>query len=261
MQFEEILKKAELNQQEIKVYLAGLESGPVLASKLAKKTGFSRTNTYNILKSLEQKGLVNKEGIGYSIHFTMEPPSRLKEQFERKKEEASVLEKELENILPTIKIASSPMETAPKIRVFEGEKAIENIIEETVEEPCDEILSLAGGKDFEKILDEAFLKRYVAKRIHMKIRNRTLAKKRGLKEFPRSKDKEELRQTRFLPSDLDIKTTMLIWNNKVGIISSQEEDFGFIVGSQEFSHFFKIFFETFWKTGESPHLSHQIPQP
>jgi len=252
MQLEEILQKTGLNKQEIKVYLSGLESGPVLASKLAQKTGFSRTNTYNILKSLEQKGLVNKEGIGYSIHFIMEPPSRLKEQLERKKEEAQILEKELEKVLPTIKFTQPPFKTAPKIRVFEGKEAISNIIEETIKEPVKETLSLIGGKEFEKIMDLALLKHHVKKRVEMKIRNRTLMKRSALQEFPRSKDEEELRETRFLPPNLNIGTTMIIWDDNVAIISSQEEDFGFVVESKELSHLFKIFFETFWEMSKKP---------
>lgn len=252
MQLEEILQKAGLNKQEIKVYLAGLESGPVLASKLAQKTGFSRTNTYNILKSLQEKGLVNKEGKGYSIHFTMEPPSRLKEQLERKKEEAAILEKELEKVLPTIKFTQPPFKTAPKVRVFEGAESFKNILGETLKEPTKETLSMIGGKEFEKIIDPIFLKHHVKKRVQLKIRNRTLMKKSALQEFPRARDKEELRETRYLPPNINIGTTVIIYGNNLAIISSQEENFGFIVESRELSHLFKIFFETFWEMSKKP---------
>ncbi len=250
MQFKEILQESGLSTQEIKVYLAGLESGPILASKLAKKTGFGRTNTYSILKSLEQKGLVSKEGIGYSIHFIMEPPSRLKDQLENKKEKVETLKKELEKILPMIKFTRPPFETAPKVRVFEGKEGMNNIVRETTKEPVREIISLLGGKEFEKVLDLTVLKHHIKTRQKMKIKNRTLVKKNTLQNFPRSKDREELRETRFIPADLDVGVTIMIWNNNVAVISSQEEDFGFIIESPVFSQLFKNFFDIFWKMGE-----------
>jgi len=254
MQLEEILKKAGLNKQEIKVYLSGLESGPVLASKLAQKTGFSRTNTYNILKSLQEKGLVNKGSKDYSIRFTMEPPAKLKEQFERKKEEAAILEKELEKVLPTIKFTHPPFETAPKIRVFEGKEAIKNIIEDTLKDPVKikETLSIVGGKDFEEIIGNTFLKGYIKRRIQKGIKNRTLKKATVLKDFPPEKNKAELREVRCLPPQVDTKTTVIVYGNNLAVISSQEENLGFIVESQELAHFFKIFFETFWEMSKKP---------
>jgi len=245
MKIKEFLKKIGLSERDIKVYLAGLESGPALAIKLAKVTGVSRTNTYDILKSLEEKGLVSKGSKSYSKHYIMESPARLEEKLERRIEESKILKRELKQILPTFESLSPALEVAPKIKIFEGKEGIENLMEETLKTPTKETFAIVGGRDVEKIVDETFLEHYVQKRIQKGIKNKVI-KKREVWKRPFESDKQELREVRYLPPAINFETTVIIYGDNVAIISSQKDDFGFTVKSREITHFFKTLFEILW---------------
>ena len=55
---EKVLKKLGLSNREIAIYLAGIKTGPSLASQIAKQANISRTLTYHLLKLLENKGIM-----------------------------------------------------------------------------------------------------------------------------------------------------------------------------------------------------------
>ena len=56
---EEELKLLGLNNSEVKVYLTLLELNQALASEIAKKSGIPRASIYDVLRRLEDEGLVS----------------------------------------------------------------------------------------------------------------------------------------------------------------------------------------------------------
>jgi len=56
---EEILKSLGLSDKEIRLYLTSLQLGSSLVQNIANIAGLNRTSTYDLLKSLEQKGFVS----------------------------------------------------------------------------------------------------------------------------------------------------------------------------------------------------------
>ena len=68
----EPLKDLGLSDKEIIVYLAGLEIGLSSVSGYSEKANLPRTTTYDLLKSLKEKGLssyVIRSGVKYFIFF------------------------------------------------------------------------------------------------------------------------------------------------------------------------------------------------
>ncbi len=241
----EILKKIGLSKREINVYLTLLKSGPMLATKLAKKMETSRTNIYDILESLGEKGLVVKGSKSYSKYYIPEPPNKIEEKLARKVNEIEILKDEFKKALPGLESLSPVLELTPKIKIFEGKEAIQGLMEETIKTPLKETLLATGGEGIEKILGEVFLKGYIQKRVERKIRNRVIKKKRFW-QMSLEKDKEELRESKYLPSQIKFDSTLIIYGDNVVIISSEKEDFGFSIQSKELSHLFKVFFEMLW---------------
>ena len=65
---EQILKEYGLSDNEIKVYLASLSLGTSKVNEISKKADLLRTTTYEVLKTLVEKGLVSyviKSGVRY----------------------------------------------------------------------------------------------------------------------------------------------------------------------------------------------------
>ncbi|MBS3097523.1 hypothetical protein J4209_01865 [Candidatus Woesearchaeota archaeon] len=74
---EEALRKFGLSDREIKVYLALLELGEALASKIAEKTNTPRTLSYDILENLLKKGLVSYVIKSNKKYFSAFDPNNL----------------------------------------------------------------------------------------------------------------------------------------------------------------------------------------
>ena len=51
------LRKLGLREKEVRVYLTGLELGPSSVQVIAKRAKITRPTTYEIIKTLKEKGL------------------------------------------------------------------------------------------------------------------------------------------------------------------------------------------------------------
>ena len=60
---DKILKRLNLSNDEIKVYLTLLHSGDLTAGKLCKNLSFPRSTLYGYLSSLADKGLLSQSEI------------------------------------------------------------------------------------------------------------------------------------------------------------------------------------------------------
>lgn len=81
-----ILKEIGLTNAEIKVYIALLQSGPSLASRISKISNVERTATYQILENLIRKGIVSYVTKQNKKHFSAGEPEKLKEILKRKED-------------------------------------------------------------------------------------------------------------------------------------------------------------------------------
>jgi len=77
MNYERELEKIGLNQNEAKIYLAGLKLGPTQILKLSKTTKIKRTNTYALVSKLMKIGLFKIEINGFKKYYIAEEPKKL----------------------------------------------------------------------------------------------------------------------------------------------------------------------------------------
>src|SRR3989338_8371900 len=93
---EKILERVGLSKGEIEVYLVLLKLGSSLVSKVAQETGLHRTNIYDTLEKLREKGLVSyviKENMKY---YSSSNPDKLLDYVKER-------EAEIMSILPELK--------------------------------------------------------------------------------------------------------------------------------------------------------------
>ena len=124
------LEKIGLGEKEKLVYLTGLKLGPVRAAFLSRRTGLTRQHTYDILKSLEQKGFVSRLGKDYGQRFNMESPENIKNILERKQSRLERMKVDLEKLLPEFESFYNSKESVPKIKLFEEIEGIKEIFED-----------------------------------------------------------------------------------------------------------------------------------
>ena len=83
------LQEAGLSNTEAKVYLSMLELGPALAGEITKKSAVNRTNVYDALERLIEKGLVTYVLSANRRVFEPVNPERLQEILKEKSDKQS----------------------------------------------------------------------------------------------------------------------------------------------------------------------------
>jgi sugar-specific transcriptional regulator TrmB len=235
-----ILSDFGLEKSKGDVYLAALETGTGSAVEIAKKANLPRTTTHEILQYLVALGLVSFVVKGRTRIYTAESPNKLKTILKEK-------ERRLENVLPELTSLLNTSGLRPRVRFYEGVAGIKTVLEDTLtvkDKILRGILSMADlyenpGKEF---MDD-YVKRRVAAGIKLKVIRSEIKEVEEI--WPSSH--EENRELHYAPKDMVFPMTIYLYDKKVGIISTQKENFGMIIESEDFHLTQKNLFEVLWQ--------------
>jgi len=240
---EKHLKAIGLSDNEVVCYLALLELGKGTVSEISRKGLLNRTTGYDILNRLVSKGLVSISGKEPKQEYMAESPDRLEvyisAELEKKQNELN----EARSIIPKLKSIHN-VTGRPQIRFYEGKEGLKEVYEDTLSS-SEEIRAYASVDDVHSALPGYFpnyYKRRASKGIPIRaiftdnVEGRELAKH----------DKEELRQSAFIPSDkYSFHPEINIYDNKV-MIASWREKLGIIIESTEIADAMKKIYELAW---------------
>ncbi len=111
------LIKLGLTEAESKIYLVVLKLNSCTVRQIAKECGFHRTNIYDVLEQLREKGLIAIARQGKTTLYTASDPHNLYELLEEKKELLDALFPALEHLY---KNSSEEI----KVEVYKGEEGM-----------------------------------------------------------------------------------------------------------------------------------------
>jgi len=238
------LKEIGLSTTESKVYLALLGLKSSLAGEITKVSGINRTNVYDALERLTEKGLVTH--IINTKRKVFEPvnPIRLQEILKERQENLNAIMKELQTRYKQIQ----PRE---KAFIFEGKKGIKAIFEDILKERKGLLVYGAEGifGDILPAYQEWWNKRRAKLRINIKIIYSQRVKKRKLKE------NLKLIKLKFLSEKYEFPSTILIYGEKVTTITWGDLPRGFMIQSEKAAKSYTLFFNRIWNAGKRP-ISH-----
>ncbi|MFX0206448.1 MAG: TrmB family transcriptional regulator [Candidatus Hodarchaeota archaeon] len=127
-----ILETLGLSSREARAYLGLARSGQLTAAQLAKKVKIARSETYEVLRSLETKGFVHQL-LGKPTKFEPVNPFELRTmilQNERKR--YASLEAGMSKILeiwPYLRAINLPENQIPRVATIKGRKKIASVVE------------------------------------------------------------------------------------------------------------------------------------
>ncbi len=238
MEFE-ALKELGLSEKEIKVYLAGLKLGLANVSSYADNANLPRTTTYDILKSLREKGIagyVIKSGVRY---FSMVSPNELLEKLQEK-------EKKLTEILPDLAKLQKFSIEKPEVEFYYGLEGFKTVANDLLREENSTIYAYIAEKNLQYL--PIFHLQFKRKRKERKIRVKVITEKSELTKGLRENDKEELRETRFLDTVMrksDI--SFFIYGDKIAhIMATEKEQLGIITKNKTIADFHRRTFDLLW---------------
>lgn len=213
------------------------------AAQLAKQTQFIRATVYDVLESLIDKGVVSKYKKRSTTLFQALDPRELIHYLERERlETGRVLQKQkkaIEEILPEFFSLQHFKTTRPKAQFFEGEKGMREAYEDSL--TCKgRMLAYTNVQTMLETLPN-FFPDYFKRRAKKKISIHAIFVQNTASRARARLDREELRETRFLPdSTLTFSPEVKIYNDKM-LIASWNEKMAVIIESKEFADLQKLF--------------------
>jgi HTH-type transcriptional regulator, sugar sensing transcriptional regulator len=219
------LQSIGLDDKQIRVLTVLLQNGPMFASAIGKAAKLNRSTTYVILKELQEKGLVSSAKEESATRFQSIAPELLPGYIERKRDELAESKKEVEEMLPQIKLIRAKRNVLPKVQFFEGKEAVERAYEDTLENNDEKLLRDITGVDaVYSNIDRVFLDYYLKKRAKLGVRCIDVVPETEGGKRSKEDDEKYLRTTKFIPGKFNFDGEVSIYGNKVGLFSYANEN-------------------------------------
>ncbi|MEK6901127.1 MAG: helix-turn-helix domain-containing protein, partial [Nanoarchaeota archaeon] len=126
------LESIGISGNEVKVYLALLDLGSALAGEITKRSGVNRTNVYDALDRLTDRGLVSYVIKANRKYFEATTPDRLIKYMEEKEQEIKNKKDLITSILPELenkrKLSREPQEAT----IYKGRQGLKSVAEDVL---------------------------------------------------------------------------------------------------------------------------------
>ena len=242
---EEELKLLGLNNSEVKVYLTLLELNQALASEIAKKSGIPRASIYDVLRRLEDGGLVSHVIKDNKKYFSSTNPKTILESLDYKK-------KRITEILPDLeRLQEKKVSSTPKTEVYTGVKGLQTILNLILQEK--EFYAMGVSKNSSLVLPY-FIEKWEKERRRRKISAKIIYN--DTKEIRASVEKSHYPKKqwmyKFLPTDHITPIVTAVFGDKVMLGSWKKENPSVIlIQDKDIAETYKQYILSLWKIAKN----------
>lgn len=239
-----------LTEKEITVYMTLLKTGPNTIMNLARETGIKRSTTHNTVEELIKKGLVSQTNYGERRMVIAEDPEKLSFLMDQKKWDITKLEKNLPDVVKQIQvdIPSNKNEEQVEVKYFTGTTGIGLIYKEALN--TKELRSYANvSKILQALPDNSGLfqeahKKNKSLQLWEIVEDSDESRKYTAKFDAKSRYQYKISPVSLTAGALDI----LIYDNKVSIITFNEGITGVVIYNKDYYNNSKALFDYIWQT-------------
>jgi sugar-specific transcriptional regulator TrmB len=132
MEIPYILRQLGFNDNEIRVYLALLSCGTCSARRLAKDVELTKHTLNEVLKALQDAGLIGTFQKHKKQLFVAESPEKLLELAERRERGMADIKRRVNELLPELKSIYAYGGAKPTVKYYEGMKGTEIILKDVL---------------------------------------------------------------------------------------------------------------------------------
>ena len=242
-----------LSETEAIIYKTGIESAkPLSASDIQKITNIKRPTVYHSLDRLIAKGLAAKSSDQTKLHYSFSPPRQLQNYAKAAVAQARQKLEMAEAIIPTLETLQTSHNNT-LVSHYEGLEGVKSVLEQALYCRKRSWDILAPRDNFLAQVDSDYSKYFMAARKRRDITARSLWEREFRAQGkPLTKKEIEQRNPRYLPEAMNgsFKSLMILFDDKVAIISSLDELSAVLIESKELSGFFASLFEGLWSVGD-----------
>lgn len=237
---EDVLEDLGFSKNEAKAYLALLELGSASAGQVAEKSKVHRTNVYDALERMLERGVVSYTMISDVKYFQATPPQNL---FRLLKEK----EDKLTTVLPELLLKLQMSESKSEAHIFQGVKAYFDIYYNFLN--FKESILIYGIPKEAPIMVKTSIMHFHKKRMSMKIpmlhiyNHDAIDRIDFLKKMPYT-------QAKALPQKFDSKVSTAICGDEVVIVAWISPPMIIQIKNQLLADAYKKYFYLLWENAK-----------
>lgn len=242
---ENILKKFDLTDNEIRIYKTLLELGSGLAGEITGRTGIHRRNVYDSIERLVKKGLVGYITKNNRKYYQGTTPKHFFYLIEKEQEALRQRERDLKKILPQLLLTQRLSKETQRVTVFEGKKGLITILEDVLKTGKPNLVFSTTKIRFVR----EYLKWFHTKRVGKKIVDRLILNER---ETNRANylAKMPYTEVRLMKKEFDSPVALNIYSNKVGMLIFSGNPIAILIEDKNVADSFRNYFELLWEMAQ-----------
>lgn len=241
-----LLTRIGLHPKEIDVYLALLTLKSARASSIAKLARQSRSHTYLMLRSLEERGLIAEVERGKILTFIAEPPERLIAYIKDRKEELSSVEMLAEGALPMLKSLTPQTVDRPRVTLLHGMEGMKQVYRDVLPNT---FCALFNPQSMYDAFGGNIVPMVLGKEARLRGRDllvNTAATKRFIRENPQDDEYE----IRVLPNNVTFATDTLVYEDRMTIFAYDTDRTIITIENRPVADSFRAWFKVLWAQGK-----------
>ena len=233
---EEVLTELGLSKNEAKVYLALLENGPSIISRISDHSKVHRSNVYETITKLLDKGLVSSIIREDEKIYSAAHPCNLMNIVKQK-------ELILNNIISELELKHDMVKTDSEVTISEGLSSARNAMEHMLEKGCP--IDVFGVNRKAPLLVGPFLENFHRRRVEKGVRFRHIynsdcnERAKYLNSFAHT-------ETRFLPKQYDVEVATNICGDEVIMILWEKDAVVLHIKNSKIADAYQKCFDFMW---------------
>jgi len=237
-----ILQSIGLTKNEITLYLDLVKNVNSSALDISKRTRIHRSNTYDSLRNLLEKGFATEALNEGRRSFSAIDPSKIRD-FIRQKEQ------EFDFILPKLKEITSENNSRGAISMGQGSFALREAASDLLKLNSP-IVTYGASQETVDSFGEGFLRDFHKERIKNKIEMRHIYNKSAI-ERVKFLNKIKYTEAKYLPEKYDTSACTTICKDVVLIYIFSKPILVISIVNSEVANAYRNYFELMWKMGKS----------
>ncbi|MEK6937390.1 MAG: helix-turn-helix domain-containing protein [Nanoarchaeota archaeon] len=235
---EKALEEVGFSKNESKVYLTLLNLGPSQAGAIAEKSKVYRTNVYESLQRLIEKGLVSYIFKGHQKIFQAEDPTKIMNILKEKEES-------FRKILPQLTLNNKLAKNKEKVTIYEGINGVKAILWDVLKDKeetnsFNEVLAFGIAKDsFWKM--RTFANQYHKKRIELKLPQKHLYDENAKRRIA-FLNKMSYTEAAYIPNTVNSPAVTQIYGDKVAFFIWSDPILSILIESKRMAEMYRRYF-------------------
>lgn len=245
-ELDQILETIGLNSSEIAVYKTALQAGPRPASVIAKRANIKRGQTYNVLSSLSEKGVIQEFVKNGVRHFTCSSPRALVSMLDSRRGEIENKRSKLLELIPDLERLARCDDAKPKVRFFQGDEGIKEIFEDILRTREDFYGALDVGKSWiNAYSNDDWIHKFRERRVEAGIWFYGILVKNHEADMTRLSRPKIMKKNKMIQG-VSLPAEILVFGSKVALISTDGDKTGVLIEHAKIAETVRSIHQAVW---------------